>query len=301
MNFNIQKIDQFTGHKDCVYTLEHTNTPGGFLSAGGDGLLVAWNTQFPDLGKPIAKIPNSVYALLHIKEQNELWIGNNYEGIHRINTLNNAQSGSLKLGKQAFFDIKTWGQNLFVAENTGRIVVIDKERLCIKKHLHASEKSARTMAINPKYGELAVGYSDHSIKIFDIDTLQLKKNWVAHKQSVFSLLYSEDHERLISGGRDAHLKIWEVDNQYGLAHDIPAHLFAINHLAALPEHSLIATCSMDKTIKLWDAKTLKLLKVIDKARHAGHGTSINKILWLPENQTLLSASDDRTISMWKLF
>ena len=25
--------------------------------------------------------------------------------------------------------------------------------------------------------------------------------------------------------------------------------------------------------------TFKLLKVIDKSRHAGHGTSVNKLLW----------------------
>jgi hypothetical protein len=40
------------------------------------------------------------------------------------------------------------------------------------------------------------------------------------------------------------------------------------------------------------------LKVIDKARHAGHGTSVNKLLWTPNR--LLSASDDRSISAWDI-
>jgi WD40 repeat protein len=53
---------------------------------------------------------------------------------------------------------------------------------------------------------------------------------------------------------------------------------------------------MDKSIKVWDLEELKLLKVIDKARHAGHGTSVNKLLWTPGQ--LLSASDDRSISAW---
>jgi WD40 repeat protein len=57
---------------------------------------------------------------------------------------------------------------------------------------------------------------------------------------------------------------------------------------------------MDKSIKVWDMAALKLLKVIDRSRHAGHGTSVNKVLWTNYDDQLLSASDDRTISVWKL-
>jgi WD40 repeat protein len=45
---------------------------------------------------------------------------------------------------------------------------------------------------------------------------------------------------------------------------------------------------------------LRLLKVIDRARHAGHGTSVNKVLWTSHEDQLVSASDDRTISIWNI-
>ena len=57
---------------------------------------------------------------------------------------------------------------------------------------------------------------------------------------------------------------------------------------------------MDKSIKIWDAREYKLLKVIDKARHAGHGTSINKLWWSEYENLLVSASDDKKISVWNL-
>ena len=57
---------------------------------------------------------------------------------------------------------------------------------------------------------------------------------------------------------------------------------------------------MDKSVKIWDAETFKLLKVIDRARHAGHGTSVNKLLWTQFDNQIISGSDDRTISVWKL-
>jgi WD40 repeat protein len=57
---------------------------------------------------------------------------------------------------------------------------------------------------------------------------------------------------------------------------------------------------MDKSIKVWDTAQLKLLKVIDRARHTGHGTSVNKLLWMPFHNYLASASDDRSISIWDI-
>jgi WD40 repeat protein len=76
-------------------------------------------------------------------------------------------------------------------------------------------------------------------------------------------------------------------------------MYAINSLSFSPNGKHFVTCSLDKSIKLWDADQLKLLKVIDKARHAGHGTSVNKLLWTAYNGQVVSASDDRTISIWK--
>jgi WD40 repeat protein len=117
---------------------------------------------------------------------------------------------------------------------------------------------------------------------------------------VFTLRYTPDNQFLISGSRDARLKAWDVMSGYGQAAEVVAHLFAINHVEFSPDGKHFVTCSMDKSIKVWDAEELKLLKVIDRARHAGHGTSVNKLLWTGYNNQLISASDDRTISLWQI-
>jgi WD40 repeat protein len=57
---------------------------------------------------------------------------------------------------------------------------------------------------------------------------------------------------------------------------------------------------MDKSIKVWDAQEFRLLKVIDKARYAGHGTSVNKLYWSKFHNQLISCSDDRSISVWNI-
>lgn len=121
----------------------------------------------------------------------------------------------------------------------------------------------------------------------------------AHQNSIFTISFSPDGRYLLSGGRDARLNIWDCENQFQLFESIAAHMYAINNIQFSGSGRYFATCSMDKTIKIWDGQEFKLLKVIDRARHAGHATSVNKLLWKQEN-TIISASDDKSISVWNI-
>ncbi|WP_338873100.1 WD40 repeat domain-containing protein [Spirosoma sp. SC4-14] len=297
---NIEKLDTFGGHRDCVYTLERGPGSGQFFSAGADGLIVRWHLDRPDLGELVAHIPSSVYAMALHPTTGLLWVGQNYEGLHLIDPAEKREIKSLKLTSAAIFDIKFHINDALVALSDGVVVIVDTEQLAIKKHLKASDQSARCIAINPVEREFAVGYSDTSIRIFDLMSYELKRMIPAHQNSVFTAVYSPDFRMLLTAGRDAHLKIWDVEQGYKPVQDIVAHLFAINHVVYNPAGTLFATASMDKSIKLWDAETFRLLKVVDRARHAGHGTSVNKLLWTAYQNRLLSASDDRTISVWKV-
>lgn len=296
----VQKIDTFSGHRDCVYALQSSEVSKHFFSAGGDGLVVQWDLSRPDWGEVLAQVPASVYALAYDFDRNRLWLGQNYEGIQVIDPQNKQVVNSAQLTSAALFDIQFFENQAFAALSDGVVMVMSRKEFAVRKYLKASAQSARCIAVNSKSREIAVGYSDHLIRIFGADSLELKHTLVSHTNSVFSLQYSPDGNYLLSGSRDAHLKVWEVWNSYQLHKDIPAHLFAINHIVFSPDSLLFATCSMDKSIKVWDASTFRLLKVIDRARHAGHGTSINKLLWTDFNGQLISAGDDRRIAVWEI-
>jgi len=295
----VKKLHTLTGHRDCVYTLERASEPHLFFSAGGDGMVALWDMNQPEEGELIAKLPNSIYAIHHLAELNLLVAGHNYEGIHLLDWREKKEVASLQTTTAAIFDIKSFNNDLLVATGDGLLTIVDREKWVIKKKLLASERSVRTMAISPVAGEVAVGYSDNFIRIFDLDGYQLKKEWQAHTNSVFTLAYDQEYKMLLSGSRDARIKVWETAG-YTLQEEIAAHLFAINHIEFSPDGKHFVTCSMDKSVKVWDTRALQLLKVIDKARHAGHGTSVNKLLWTSFNNELVSASDDRTLSVWHL-
>ncbi len=294
----IQKLHTLTGHRDCVYALERSGEPSFFFSSAGDGMVVKWDLEHPENGEKIAQVPNSIYAMHYLANSDVLVVGQNYDGIHLLDWRNKKEIASLKLGTSAIFDIQTYQNDCFIASGDGSIHVIGIDNLTIKRRLQHSEKSARTIAINSAFGEVAVGYSDQFIRIFRLDDFSLKREWVSHSSSVFTLAYTPDFKILLSGSRDARLKAWNVEANYSLRQEVVAHLYAINHIEFSPDGKHFVTCSMDKSVKVWSADDLALLKVIDKARHAGHGTSVNKLLWSSFNNQLVSASDDRTISIW---
>jgi WD40 repeat protein len=296
----VHKLHSLTGHRDCVYTLASGEEPYCFFSAAGDGMVVAWDMTKPEEGERIAQLPNSVYALHHIRKNDLLVAGHNYDGIHLLDWKGKKELASLQLTKAAIFDIQSHGNDLIVATGEGMIAIVDLETFAIKKKILASEKSARAIAVNEARGELAVGYSDHFIRVFALDNFRLMKEFKAHTNSVFALSYIPGTNFLISGSRDARLKAWDAANQYSQVEEVAAHLYAINDIAFSPDGQYFATASMDKSIKVWRANEIKLLRVIDKARHTGHGTSVNKLLWTSFHNQMISASDDRSISVWDI-
>ncbi len=294
----IQKKGTITGHRDSVYTIIPGPTPDVFFSGAGDGMVVQWDLNSPENGQLIAKVPNSVYALAY--QNGVLTVGHNYDGLHFIDVASRQEIGSIQLTDQAIFDIQGKGHLQFVATGNGTVFIFDGLKNEVVATLNDTGQRARCIAINEQRYEIAVGYSDNYIRIYSLKNYALIQEIAAHTRSVFSLRYAPNHNYLLSASRDAHFKVWNCNQQYQLQQDVIAHMYAINHADFSPDGKHFVTCSMDKSIKVWDATTFKLLKVIDKARHAGHGTSVNKLIWSAFNNWVVSCSDDRTISIWDI-
>lgn len=296
VRIEVEKSAVFTGHRDCVYVLEKSGEKT-FFSSGADGMVVQWNNEKPDMGEMIIKVPNSVYALEFVESLDLLVVGQNFAGVHLIDLKSNKEMVSAAITNSSIFDIKKHQDIILVGTGSGEVKVLNFPEFQTVANLNFSDKSARSISVSLELGHFAVGYSDNKIRIFNLKDFSLLKTIDAHDNSVFSVQYSPDSKYLLSGSRDAHLKIWNTAQEYVLQDSVVAHMYAINHVAFRNDGKYFATCSMDKSIKVWRTKDFRLLKVIDKARHAGHGTSVNKLIW-SEDGKIISCSDDRTISVW---
>ncbi|MEX0883080.1 MAG: WD40 repeat domain-containing protein [Cyclobacteriaceae bacterium] len=295
----VNKLNTLTGHNHSVFALTEGVEPSKFYTGSGDGMVVEWDLTRPKDGLLLAQVPNAVYALAVDKVRDWLIIGQNFEGVHVIDLKTNREIWSLKITSNAIFDIKVVNDLLLVATGDGVLVVLDLDERSPIQHIKVSDQKLRVMAVDPKKRRLAIGASDHTVNVFELEGWKPVVQLKAHTNSVFALGFSPDGLTLVSGGRDAQLKFWET-RYFTEINSIAAHMYAINYLSFRGDGRYFVTCSMDKSIKLWDAGNHKLLKVIDKARHAGHGTSINKVFWMSYKQQVIAISDDHTVTVWDI-
>ena len=292
------KIYQFQGHRDSIYCLESLGDGKTFCSAGAEGLVVLWSLDQPDQGHVLARVSGSIYAMVYCSETGILYIGQNNEGIQAIDVKNKLLIKSISLGKVSLFSLTMNGNQIYAGTEDGELIILNRDELKVISRTKLSSKSLRTIAVHPDNGQLALGFSDHCIRILDLQKMKAIQEWSAHQGSVFTLAFEPNGKYLISGSRDARLMRWTVSNGYEASGSAAAHLFTINHIAFSPDGEHFLTCSMDKTIKIWSSNDLTLLRVLDRARHAGHGNSVNRLLWLTTDE-FVSAGDDRIVSVWK--
>ncbi len=295
-NIQVKKLHTFLGHNDSLYSLEALNDHQ-FFSAGSEGMVVRWDLKAPDEGEVFARVDGSIYAMAYDQADDVLYIGENHQGIHKIDLKNQAEVGSIQLGNHQIFDLKIYNETIWAALESGEVVQMTKALRMLNRKKIASE---RARSLDFLASNIVVGCSDNTLKILNEQNLELMQELKAHRNSVFVVKYHPSGKYLISGGRDAQLQVWDSAVDYVLRQSLAAHLYTINHLAFSGDGRFFVTCSMDKSIKLWNAHNFKLLKVLDKHRHAGHGNSVNKLLWMKYQDLLVSCSDDRTISVWDI-
>ncbi len=297
------RLGTLAGHRDAVYALAGRAGSDRVFSGSADGMVVAWDAAHPEAdGELLAQVENSVYALLELPARRLLLLGHNFQGVQAIDLQTRTLAYATALPPVAIFEMvfSESRQRLYCALGDGTLAVLRGDDFRLEHLLRISDKSLRCLALHEGRSELAVGASDWQTYILDLDSLAVKTTLTEATNSVFTLAYSPEGQHLLAAGRDAHLRRYAATDGYPLRDSVVAHMYAINHLAFSADGRYLASCSLDKSIKLWDPATLTLLRVLDKARAAGHGTSVNKLVWPGAQHRLVSCSDDRSLAVWQV-
>ncbi len=294
----VTKKHTCTGHNAAIYALCAGIQPRQWISAGGDGWIVAWNHDDPETGHLLASVETQVFSLISLPKLDTLVAGNMNGGVHWINLSHPEQTRNIQHHQKGVYDLLKVENHVFSVGGDGILSRWDVSTGRALESLHLSNKALRCMVHSPGRNELAIGASDGSIYLLDATTLSIKEVLKkAHDPSVFCLLYAPDGSKLFSGGRDAMLRLWNLHTNT-LEGSWPAHKYTVNHLACSPDGRYLASASRDRSIKIWDTQTVELLKVIDTIRYGGHVNSVNNLLWM--NDGLISCSDDRTMAVWSI-
>ena len=158
-----------------------------------------------------------------------------------------------------------------------------------------------SVAFSPNAKMLASGSSDKTVRIWDLNTGLLLHALTDDTEAVNTIAFEPNGKRLVSGGRDGIIAIRDIDTgqrmvrslrpemSYNFGQSLPAVL----SLAISPDGTRIAAGNADTTVKIWNADSGGLIRVLN-----GHSDAVTSVAYSPDGKTVISGSADGTVRTW---
>lgn len=284
-------------HSGAVYALaEHD---GQVLSAGADGLVLAWEAAAPDHTRAIARIAGPIYGLAR-GGPDDLALGSAAGTLHLLNLRERREQQALQAHAMGVYAL-AWlrAGALATAGGDGTLALWERSEpgvpWALRRRVPLSDAKVRGLALSPDGAVLGAATGDGRLHLLDAGTLNAIASWYAHEEGAHALAFHPRKPALVSGGKDGHLRTWDLRNGQRAVLALPAHRSTIYQAAFSPSCATLATASRDKTVKLWQADSLDPLGRLD-ARTGGHAHSVNALRWTGSD--LISAGDDRRVVRW---
>lgn len=155
---------------------------------------------------------------------------------------------------------------------------------------------ATYLQLNREESEIAVGYSNGSVRVFSVASAEMKVHFSGHDSAVTVLRYSHSGIRLVSGSKDNDLVVWDISNECGECR-LKGHIDVVNDCCFLDEEGLfLASCSKDSFIKIWDISIQHCVETI-----AGQKNELVSLSLSPSHSRIAVLTSEREVRMYQFF
>jgi WD40 repeat protein len=151
------------------------------------------------------------------------------------------------------------------------------------------------VAFTPDGSRLLTASRDKTAKIWDLKAKESLMTFPDHQNSVYGVAIKLDGKMGFSVGEDNQLRRWNATADGKAVAPTGAHGKAAFKVVYHPKQVLLATCSADNTVRIWNADTLAAVRTL-----SGHTDWVYTIAFSADGNLIASGSWNGEVKVWKV-
>jgi WD40 repeat protein len=287
---NGEKFNGLEGHEGAVRSLAFIPGTNTFFSSGGDGKILRWDLNGNTKSYRTLIDNNFINRSLAISP-NGRWLacGTTTSGIQLFNLNVQSSPPTILQGHKGWVEALSFtadNKGLFSASTDKSIIYWDLITGTNTTFITMDNTKVRCLAVSPTSRFLYGGTDNGQLIRWNMDTKEASILFQSDNNSIYSVAINSSGTRIAFVDKNGTLRLADARNN-NILRAVPAHSARILDVKFSPDDRQLATSSMDKTVKIWDANNFAIKPiVIDK-----HEAWVLSVAFSSDGRYLVSCSD----------
>jgi dipeptidyl aminopeptidase/acylaminoacyl peptidase len=287
--------NSLVGHAGSVKSIAFVPGSAVFYSSGVDGKILRWDLNGNI--KSYRTLRSNPFNRCMVISPNGRWLANATptSGIQLFN-LNTSNEPELLQGHKSSVGVLAFtsdSKGLYSASNDKTIMYWDLVSGANEVFLNLPNTNIRCLAVSPVGRYLYGGTDDGRLVRWNMDTKEETVLFRSDKNTIAALSVNSAGNRIAFVDKNGSLRLWDTRSN-NVIRTVAAHAVRIMDVKFSPDDKQIATSSLDKTVKIWDAANLNNKPItINK-----HNDWVIALAFSPDGKFLVSSGEDGTIYYW---
>jgi len=160
---------------------------------------------------------------------------------------------------------------------------------CIRELFDHTDTISKVVYSPDKVSIASCSY-DGTVRLWSVTTGVCHRTLRGHDRDVASIAFSPQGYLLASAGGDM-VRIWNVDTGE-CRHMLTGHSADVECITFSPDGDRLASGSWDKTLRLWNVQTGKLVRTLSCS------DKVRSLAYSPRGDQVASGSHDNTVQLW---
>lgn len=284
-------------HGDSVAVVAHSSDESLVACAGMDGKVTILDATSGEILRDLTG-PGDSIDWLHWHPKGNVLLGGSGECAWMWNAKNgtcmnvfSGHTGSVTCGR-----FTPNGKSIITAAEDGTVKVWNPMTAAVVKTINGGlfhDAPIVSMDVHHDQPLVVTGAADGSVRLCNYTNGKILQKFQDHKDSVEAVRFLKNLPIVVTAAMDGEIRLFNLVS--GQIRATFKHDDGVTQLVAHPTEPIVFSGSVDKTVRVWDARSCSCVKVL-----RGHLDTILELSVSKNGKYVFSCSDDQTIRVFRV-